>query len=404
MAFAGVTVVAAEMSVRISDLHEHKYLPTDHAKFSEYLEHTRINGREIGNQMLIHNIGLFSTYPNPSLVTTAYVGTSRTKILRPEWFGISNAVNGSGNTYNEISYGLLLQAEILRLSFPNLRRVYFESSLLLRRPARLILEDDHRKYLPLLESLLPLRDSLLGGDAFRKLVKEGFLKNEQAQQHTGFSSDLTLHLLKKNSEIRFYKLFVEDNGANGISVLKDKWLAELHYNGERKLPPGGVVQTKDQKPPITNEHIKVQRLRDIPSWAPWDGLFDLIALWGREHNIEIVFFQPPVRFDLYEFQVKNGLDAHTRDLERVALQYHVPFIDLNKPELGYMSDWSIFSDEDHMETCPGVVLLQSAIETGYEDFRNAGTVLPVENRGKILKKAVDKLNLCNYERVMSVKN
>ena len=33
------------------------------------------------------------------------------------------------------------------------------------------------------------------------------------------------------------------------------------------------------------------------SWRYW------IALWGQEHHIEIVLFKPPVRSDLYRFQL-----------------------------------------------------------------------------------------------------
>lgn len=127
---------------------------------------TRIKGREIGNQMLVYNIALFSHHPDPESITSAFVGTSRSKVLRPQWFGLEGAANGSGNTYNEITYGALLQAEILRLRFPNIRTVYLEASLLLRRPDRLIVEEDHRKYLPLLESALPLRDGPPGGAEF----------------------------------------------------------------------------------------------------------------------------------------------------------------------------------------------------------------------------------------------
>lgn len=402
--FAGATLILVETGVRIADSDSNLVVPTDSAKLFGYLQQARISGREIGNQMLIHNIALFSKYPDPGSITRAYVGTSRTKILRPEWFGISNAINGSGNTYNEISYGLLLQAEILRLRFPNLRRVYFESSLLLRRPARLIVEDDHRKYLPLLETLLPLRDRVRGEDGFRHAVKNEIVGH--VEQDSRVEKDLYLHVLKKNSDFRFYKLFVEEGveSSVGIPVLEDKWLAQLNQNGERKLQPGGLIQPKDQKPSITNEHIKVQRLSDIPEWEPWDGLFDLIALWGREYGIEIVFFQPPVRSDLYQFQLKSGLEAHVRDLKRVAKLYNVPFINLNQPEMMYMDDWSIFSDEDHMETCPGVIYLQFAIEAGYEKFRKTGDLFPVENKTQVQKDAAEKLNLCNGNEIINVKN
>jgi hypothetical protein len=338
-----------------------------------WLPHSRISGREIGDQMLAHNVALFAGYQEPAEVTSAFVGTSRTKVLRPRWFGIDGAVNGSGNTYNEISYGLLLQAEILRLRFPNLRRVYFEASLLLRRPARLIVEEDHRKYLPLLASLLPLRDQLPGGAEFRKAV-ESMLAGER-------HGDGRLHLLRHRVQMRLSALLAanEADGDGSIPVLEDKWMAVLLPDGERKAVPsaGGTL-----KPEITNEHVKVQRLRKEESWAPWDGLFDLIALWGRSHGIEIVFFQPPVRSDLYQFQLANGLALHVADMHRVAREYGIPFIDMNRPDLHYMDDWDLFSDEDHLETCTGVVLLQGAIADGEHRFLDQGELFPLVARNE----------------------
>lgn len=345
-----------------------------------------ISGREIGNQMLVHNMALFLRHPSPALVDTAYVGTSRTKVLRPRWMGQDRAVNSSGNSYNEISYGLLLQAEVARLRFPGLKRVYVESSLLLRRPGRLILEPDHRKYLPLLESILPLRDRLPGGPAFRAEVE----KARQSPQPRKWR----LHLLAHRADMRLSGLLPGGGGQGSIPVTQDGLFRELDASGQRQATPPALIPKAQQRPEITNENVKVQRMRDIPGWAPWDGLFDLFALWGRAHGIEVVLFQPPVRSDLHRFQQESGLAAHVADLQRVSREHGIPFIDLNRPELGYMDQWALFSDEDHMETCAGVVLLHAALDGGLQKFRERGELLPAVGRDEARKLAAGKLRQC----------
>ncbi|PTU04296.1 hypothetical protein DBR45_02570 [Pseudomonas sp. HMWF031] len=144
---------------------------------------------------------------------------------------------------------------------------------------------------------------------------------------------------------------------------------------------------------MTNDNIKVQRLRDISSNAPWDGLVDMFALWGRDHGIQIVLFQPPVRSDLYAYQVKNGLQLHIDDLMRVSKKYQIPFIDMDKPELGYINDWSLFSDEDHMETCVGSGLLVLALEAGAKRFEQQHDLYPVIER-PVLERDNKYLEVC----------
>lgn len=312
-----------------------------------------ISGREIGNQMLVHNAALFAQYPDPASISIGYVGTSRSKVLRPRHFGIPSAVVGAGNSYNEITYGLLLQAELLRRRFPGLKRMYVEASMLLRRPARLIVEEDHRQYLPLLKAMEPLCD-MLGANAPCKNVfaatGSAMAENEQT---------FKWELLERRRELRFTNL-IRSREAE-IPVLSDSLFATLQPNGERTRLPLPARRNEPRVMEVGNDHVKVQRLRDIRSNAPWDGLFDLFAIWGRENGVQIVLFQPPVRSDLRRFQLQYGLQEHVADLERISKQYGIPFIDLNLPELGYTEDWSLFSDEDHMETCIGTGVLTLAV-------------------------------------------
>lgn len=346
-----------------------------------------ISGRELGNQMLVHNVALFSRYPVPSTIELGYVGTSRSKVLRPEQYGVPSAVVGASNSYNEITYGLLLQAEILRLRFPNLKRIYFETSMLLRRPDRLIVEEDHRKYLPLLSTLQPLCTQLPASIGCHQVF------NELNKLQRRFEPKIYSELLKKRGELRIVSL-VSEKKQDGISVMDDPLLAGLQANGERKILARAAYSKKDQNAEITLNNVKVQRLRDVLSYGSGDGLFDLIALWGRKHNIEVIFFQPPVRSDLYRYKVEYGLMQHVADIERVSRTYGVPFIDLNRPELGYMDDWSLFSDEDHLETCIGSGLLTLALEEGYKRYHMGHEVFPKIERRRLQASQAMALKIC----------
>lgn len=353
----------------------------------------RLSGREVGNQMLVHNVALFARHPLPSVVSRGYVGTSRSKVLRPGHFGIHQAVVGAGNTYNEVSYGLLAQAEILRLQFPNMKTVFVEASFLLRRPGRFIVEDDHRKYLPIIRSFEPLCREARENAACLRVFGE----IASAAVNDGAMPATQSALVSGRSRIRFSTLFGEatgQGGEEGTPVLQDPWFQTVDYNGERKDLPQRTVAAANQRPKITKDNVKVQRLREIAANRPWDGLYDLFGAWGREHGIEVVFFQPPVRSDLYGFQVEQGLREHVADMERVSKAYGFPFIDLDRPELGYMDDWSLFSDEDHMDTCLGSGLLTLALDKGLERFKTDRTLDPVVPRAAVEAESRERLAAC----------
>ncbi|MCU0125915.1 hypothetical protein N8H41_18230 [Pseudomonas vlassakiae] len=363
----GSGFLIAEMAVRHYFDREDTYTETV-SELIARLPTSTISDREVGNQLLAQNVALFSTYPTPNDVKVGYVGTSRTKILQPSHLGLEGRVVGAGNTYNEISYGLILQAEILRLRFPNLKTLYVETSLLLRRPGRFMVEPDHLKYLPLLLSLKPLcseQKKILGCTAV-------FAGAQTRLQQNKVSWHLAIHQYRNH--LRFSSLLADS--AKEIQAQNDPLLKTLTSKGERndRFPP--ITPTAKLLPEISNDHIKVQRLRDIPSNAPWDGLFDMFAEWGKDHAIQIVFYQPPVRSDLYNFQKQYGLEEHVRDLKRTSSKYEVPFIDLDKPEVGLMQDWSLFNDEDHLGTCKGSTLMMLALEQGIADFKNSKVLAP----------------------------
>lgn len=380
---AACTVGGLEGATRYADSVKRHEQSRTVEQLMQALPHMQIEGREIGNQMLVHNAALFAGHPAPQSIQVAYVGTSRTKVARPAWMGEQAAVNAAGNSYNEITYGLLLQAEVARLRFPNLKRVYIESSLLLRRPARLILESDHRKYLPLLESVLSLRAGMPGAEALRAEVARASSEQPRPER---------MEVLQRRGEMRLSALFEEQSGS--IPVTEDPLFSQLDAAGERRQAPSSALSQDQWRPDLGNENVKVQRLRDIPSWYPWDGLFDMFALWGQAHDIEIVLFQPPVRADLYRYQLDNGLPAHVADLRRVARQFGIPFIDMNLPQLGYMNDKAIFSDEDHLETCHGVILLHGAIAEGYRRFKETGVLLQMPARSAVEQRYAERLRRC----------
>lgn len=361
-------------------------LPVDTDSLRMVIPEQQISGREVGNQMLVHNLALFAGHPDPGSVRVGYVGTSRSKVLRPERFGLSNAAVGAGNSYGEISYGLLLQAEVMRLSFPNLRRMYIESSFLLRKPNRLILEPDHRKYLPLLQTLQPLCNEAGANAPCQKVFAAA--QAESSERKSGWKPAILDH----RSELRLSKLLPQSDAA--IPVLSDPLLVQLAPNGERKALSVPLVSRESQLPEISNEHVKVQRLREVASNAPWDGLFDLFVKWGAKHKIEVVFFEPPVRSDLFRMKTGMGLPLHKQDLERIARATRTPYIDLNREGLGYIEDWSLFSDEDHLETCVGSGLLTVALEAGYKHAMEHGDIVPKLPRREVEAAYAERLSVC----------
>lgn len=362
------------------------FIANNSADLMDKLPKSYVSGREANEQYLVENVALFSRYPKPKLVSVGYVGTSRSKLLRPELFGLpDNAVVGAGNSYNEITYGLLLQAEILRLRFPNLKRVYFEASMLLRRPDRLVVENDHRKYFPLLDSIRPLCDKLSQESPCHKIFQDLTIQEEKKQE------SITSVLFKERESFKFSSLFKKDKKINVMNV---SLLSDLKSNGERVSIPKYETLENEWKPEIKNDNPKIQRLRSIENDYPWDGLFDMISVWGEVHNIQVVLFQPPVRSDTFQFQKKYGLNLHVSELKKLSQKYNIPFINLDKSGLGYINNWGLFGDEDHLDTCHGSGLLTLALEEGYKKFNNSGELFPKIYRREVQKRYHSNFDVC----------
>jgi len=349
------------------------------------LPDAEISDRELGNQMIAQNVALFDADPAPAQVTAGYVGTSRSKILQPSRLGEKDSVVGAGNSYNEISYGLILQGEILRLRFPNLKTLYVETSLLLRRPDAFAVEPDHLKYMPLLLSLQPLCTGANENNQCAAIFA-GTAKPSRSLKQL-----LKPQLSSYRSQIRLSSLF--SSPEQKIHAKDDPFLKKLTPRGERRDTMTTFTAAQDMVAETKPDNVKVQRLRGIPGTAPWDGLFDMYAKWGQAHNIQVVFYQPPVRSDLYAFQKQFGLAEHVKDLKRISTKYKLPFIDLDTPEVGLMQDWSLFSDEDHMGTCKGSTLMMLAIEDGVNQFKTRDVLEPVIQRS-VLDQKLNASGIC----------
>ena len=364
-----------------------KFVNASSEEMLNLLANATISDREIDNQFIIHNTALFAKYPLKNDINRAYIGTSRSKMLRPSWYGGVDSINASNNSYNEITYGLLLQAELVRIQFPNLREVFVESSMLLRRPNRLIVENDHKKYLSILKEVVVYSEKT----ADAPISNETVLKDAEKINW----NESLFFKERKNFYFSNFLNVRKDESDKQLLASEQPYIASLSINGERIGPMNFQREPKDQLPAVVESNVKVQRLKDILDWYPWDGLFEIFALWGKANNVQVIFYQPPVRSDLYEYQLKYGMQKHRDDLIEIATKYEIPFIDFNKPELGFSERWDLFADEDHLETCLGVAYYLRGLELGYDDFKRSRSIVNDISIERVAKEASLLLKKCN---------
>lgn len=310
---------------------------------------------------LLVNTALFARHPSPATITSAYIGTSRSKYLQPSKMDLAGRVNAAGNSYNEITYGVILQAMLLKQQFPNLTQVYLEASLLMRRPAdRIIVEDDHKRYESGLLALATYQESLARDVKLTNFLDDAAKKRKPAEYIPGVPA------FKGRSNLRPSSLLVSaiDTRKDAVThISAHPLLARLSANGELTSTLVTTTPVDQLRPPIDERHIKVQRLNDVKSWYPWDGLFDVAARWAKDNGVELVLFVPPVRGDLSTFKKSRGLPEHLQDLERISRDYGVTTINLmDEDELQQHPE--LFSDEDHLATCEGMRYLMVGIEDG----------------------------------------
>jgi hypothetical protein len=147
---------------------------------------------------------------------------------------------------------------------------------------------------------------------------------------------------------------------NGVQL--EAFSRDVPSNAEARL----------NSPKIQADDPKITRLVDIKSRYPWDEQFTALADWAKVKGVTLVFFQPPVRSDFYAFQVQYGLEMHRQDIAQLAQASGFPFIDLNMRSLQYASDWSLFSDADHLGSCKGRYVYAAALQLGFNRWQAQG--------------------------------
>jgi len=310
-----------------------------------------ISSRELDNRFIKHNIHLLQTLEDKESYDVALIGTSRTKALSSSRFGYPNYFNSSGNSYNEITYGLLVEAEALYEHLPDLRKIYVEASMLLRRPRRseYSAEEDHLTYLPILKRFSDIRNGFPG------VGFESFVNRKPKRE-------LYLKLFNERDKYIASSLLFGGHEFGHELITSSRVFDEITSFGEYRN--NFSFENGAPKPAISLGNPKVQRIKNIGSYESFDYLFEMIVSWARYRDIEVVFFQPPVRGDLQSFQYRYGLDHHNDALRTFAHEYQVGVINMNYLDSGFSSKWQLFSDEDHMATCTGNAAIFSSLEVG----------------------------------------
>lgn len=315
----------------------------------------------------VNNVWI-SKVPHEEKFESVFIGSSRSKYLRPNAFFNHKSLVVGGNSYAEISYGPLIEAEIIRNRFPDTKRYYFESSFL-HRKCGLFAQPDHKKYLKWLEHLRVF---------WAPFHPEG----------AKVSSGKIKYLLKESIDgIQDFKLsnliFSHDAGQDW-----DKFLTnELDFKQYGEYPISQTNETKSESilPQILTSNPKAQRISNAKECVPGDHLFEVIAEWGKFHSLEIIFFQPPVRSDLLEYKLNSGLESHNTHLRTLTKNKNLKFIDLNYLGNSLSKKWSYFSDEDHLNTCFGSLVFTQALLFSTREHPDFDTFLRPSNLASFCK-------------------
>jgi hypothetical protein len=377
----GLTVVAiacAESLARayLPDRNFHIAESPTTAETIQTLANASVAGREIDNRFTVTNIAKLSRHPHPDSITTAFLGTSRTKVLHPELINWQNAVVSAGNSYNEISYSYLIEASFLKQQFPNLKYVFVETSLLNRQepPPAFIVSPDHRKYLPFLVSLQKELAKTPSAKGIATLLAQ------QEAQSKSLKNGLNSSLFTQRDRFRISTLLELNETQQTHLASETEVFQQLNENGvqiQRSLTDGpSNEEARLNSPKIQADDPKITRLTHIKSYYPWDEQFTALVDWAKVKGVTLVFFQPPVRSDFYAFQVQYGIEMHRQAMIELAQDKQVPFIDLNVRSLNYIDDWSLFSDADHMGSCKSLYLYPLALQLGLERWQSQGQLLP----------------------------
>ena len=299
--------------------------------------------RELENRYSVYNYIKALEHPNKDQIKILMLGTSRTKILKPSLIGQENVFIAGGNSYGETSHSFLIDLIVLTDIFPNIQKVFVETSLLTRhKPDEDWIEEHHHFYpylaLKHVESLnLPSLKKNLG-----KLIA----KTRRSKKN----EELVIYSIR--NKLRLSNFFRENpNSYKGSKVYKN-----LSFNGEEKSDY--KLYSKTFRETIDSKHIKVQRLTKFKNFDEMDRQFLEVESYANLKEIEVIFFQPPVRSDLFTYQKDNGLELHTKDISKTLTSL---FLDFNLAETGFGSDWELFGDHDHLTTKRGNILFLTGL-------------------------------------------
>ncbi len=340
------------------------------------LANSTVENREVDSRYTVYNIAKLSRHSHHEQVDTAFLGTSRTKLLKPQIVEWDSAVVSAGNSYGEISYSYLIEADVLKREFPNLKYVFVETSLLTRQaPAPdFVMTPDHRKYLPFLAALGLEMAGTAAGENINTFINQQSEQSAHINDSHFFWRTIPIHLEKHRDQFKISTLLKLNETQQRMPVTASNIFKQLQENGAAAFE---TTRKSDSKAtPIAADDPKITRLESIEGRYPWSDEYKALAEWARLKQVTIVFFQPPVRSDFLTFQEAYGLELHSTDIEKLAQASGFPLIDLNVRSLGYADDWSLFSDADHLGTCKGDYVYLMALKAGLDAWKADGEVLP----------------------------
>jgi hypothetical protein len=325
------------------------------------------NDRKI-RSIEVNNYWISKINPNEKF-EAVFLGSSRTKYLRPNSFFKYKSLVIGGNSYGEISYGPLVEAEIVRARFPDIRKYYFESSFL-HRKCGFFSQQDHKKYSKWLGRL---REFWGAYQPPETELAHSSLKSQLKTLVAGVQNYKISKILFPNQPDTEWKKFLRTE-------------LEINEFGEYPVPKFNEIKADAILPAIQQSNAKVDRILNSKACVPGDHLFESIVEWGKHHGLEIVFYQPPVRSDLLEFKINNGLAAHTSHLKKLAEKNQIRFIDLNYSSNPLSQKWSYFSDEDHLNTCFGSLIFTQALLYSNNDRPNLDQYMQPSNLASFCRK------------------
>lgn len=307
--------------------------------------------RELENRYSVYNYIKALEHPNKDQIKILMLGTSRTKILKPSLIEQENVFIAGGNSYGETSHSFLIDLIVLTDIFPNIEKVFVETSLLTRHKPDEDWIEEHHHFYPYL-ALKHVKS--LNLPSLEKILEKLIAKTKKSQK----TQELIIY--SRRNKLRLSNFFNEKpSGYNDSKIYKN-----LDLNGEEKSDYKLYSKTFEEN--IDSKHIKVQRLTKFKNFNEMDHQFVEVELYAKAKGIELVFFQPPVRSDLFTYQKENGLEVHIKNINSSLSSL---FLDFNLEVTEFGSSWELFGDHDHLTTKRGNVLFLTGLFNSTKDSK-----------------------------------